>query len=552
MSIPLIINGQTFQYPETGDSNWGVNATGWAAAVTSGMLQKAGGNFQLLSEVDFGTSFGLKSLYYKSRTANVAAAGQIRLARADVISWRNQANDGDLPLSVNASNELQFNGVNLQNFVSVSDTATIDLTLTTGVLTADINSNCITNVMINSAAAIAFSKLATLTSGNILVGSAGNVATSVAMSGDATIIASGALTIANNAISNAKLAQMPTMTIKGNNTGGTANALDLTATQTTAILNVMVGDSGSGGTKGLVPAPATGDAVRFLRGDGTWTNPSGSGDVVGPASAVDGNVALFNGTSGKIIKDSGLPYTNIYVQNTVANGNFRASEGAGTTTLTVADNPTQIFNLSANRNVVLPTTSVPAGRIYTISSPNAFVLTIKASDASTIVTSYAGTIKVVALIATPVTNTDWAIVSPGPVYGSQTNDVALPGYVGELLVDNLPLAPATANTTTNLCTVTLTPGSWDVSGSGGVVRSGGGGTNQLWNYLSISLVSATRDSDYEMALDFGVTGDSFGLVTPTRRVFVASGTTQACYLVLFTNFTGSMNKSGRMRAMRVR
>jgi len=45
----------------------------------------------------------------------------------------------------------------------------------------------------------------TLVSGNILVGSVGNLATSVTMSGDATIIASGALTIANLAINNAKV-----------------------------------------------------------------------------------------------------------------------------------------------------------------------------------------------------------------------------------------------------------------------------------------------------------------------------------------------------------
>lgn len=55
----------------------------------------------------------------------------------------------------------------------------------------------ITNTEIAAGAAIAFSKLATLTSGNILVGSAGNVPTSVVMSGDATIIASGAISLAN-------------------------------------------------------------------------------------------------------------------------------------------------------------------------------------------------------------------------------------------------------------------------------------------------------------------------------------------------------------------
>lgn len=63
----------------------------------------------------------------------------------------------------------------------------------------------IINADIAANAAIAFSKLAALTSGNIIVGSAGNVPTSVPVSGDATLIASGALTIANNAITTVKI-----------------------------------------------------------------------------------------------------------------------------------------------------------------------------------------------------------------------------------------------------------------------------------------------------------------------------------------------------------
>lgn len=58
----------------------------------------------------------------------------------------------------------------------------------------------------------------------------------------------------------------------------TAGALDVAAktnTQTTALLDAMVGDSGSGGTKGLVPAPASGDAAlnKLLSADGTWKLP---------------------------------------------------------------------------------------------------------------------------------------------------------------------------------------------------------------------------------------------------------------------------------------
>ena len=74
---------------------------------------------------------------------------------------------------------------------------------------------------------------------------------------------------------------MSANTIKGNNTGSTSNSSDLNASQVTAMLNNVVGDSGSGGTKGLVPAPAVNDAAagKFLKADGTWSVPAG-GNVV--------------------------------------------------------------------------------------------------------------------------------------------------------------------------------------------------------------------------------------------------------------------------------
>jgi hypothetical protein len=54
---------------------------------------------------------------------------------------------------------------------------------------------------------------------------------------------------------------------------------DLTAAQLTAELDAMAGDNGSGGTKGLAPAPATGDAAagKYLKADGTWSVPPGFG-----------------------------------------------------------------------------------------------------------------------------------------------------------------------------------------------------------------------------------------------------------------------------------
>lgn len=64
-----------------------------------------------------------------------------------------------------------------------------------GAAAATIANSAITNAKVAAAAAIDYSKLAALTSGNILVGNGSNVATSVAMSGDATISNAGAVTV---------------------------------------------------------------------------------------------------------------------------------------------------------------------------------------------------------------------------------------------------------------------------------------------------------------------------------------------------------------------
>jgi hypothetical protein len=67
--------------------------------------------------------------------------------------------------------------------------------------------------------------------------------------------------IEDNAVTNEKLADMPALRIKGNNTGSLADPKDLTGTEVTAMLDPMVGDTGTGGLKGLAPAPAAGDQL---------------------------------------------------------------------------------------------------------------------------------------------------------------------------------------------------------------------------------------------------------------------------------------------------
>ena len=119
----------------------------------------------------------------------------------------------------------------------------------------ELAANAVVNDSVASNAAIAFSKLAALTDGNILVGNGSNVATSVAMSGDVTIANDGATTIGDGTVNNDMLAG--SIADSKLNAISTANKVALTAldidggTDIGAALadaDLMIVDDGAGGT----------------------------------------------------------------------------------------------------------------------------------------------------------------------------------------------------------------------------------------------------------------------------------------------------------------
>lgn len=114
---------------------------------------------------------------------------------------------------------------------------------------------------------------------------------------------------------------MPTLTIKGNNTGVPSLPLDLTTAQVAAILPTF-----TSGAKGLVPASG-GGTTTFLRADGSFATPAGAGTVTSVS------VVTANGFGGSVATATSTPAITITTSLTgllKGNGTAMSAATAGT------------------------------------------------------------------------------------------------------------------------------------------------------------------------------------------------------------------------------
>lgn len=117
MSQSADFNGETHTIPEQNERGWGPAVTALLIALAENALTST---LSLLAEMDLGSTYGIRAKWFRSRTASPAEAGAVRLARADTVSWRNEANDDDHTLGPDEFDELHWNdtAVALQDAVS--------------------------------------------------------------------------------------------------------------------------------------------------------------------------------------------------------------------------------------------------------------------------------------------------------------------------------------------------------------------------------------------------------------------------------------------------
>jgi hypothetical protein len=137
--------------------------------------------------------------------------------------------------------------------------------------------------------------------------------------------------------------------------------------------------------------------------------------------------------------------------------------------------------------------------------------------------------------------------------GTPTNDNAAAGMIGEFLSASFTAITLTTATVTNIGTLTLTAGDWDVEGNVQFIITGNGtGGLNSWVSQTSTTLPATPAGFASMVID-GTRGSITGSAMPTGALRVSLAASAIIYLETQAYFNaGTVSAGGYLRARRAR
>ena len=230
--------------------------------------------------------------------------------------------------SMTAGSVLLGNATNVPTVTALTG----DVTVSSAGVTA-IGSGVIVNADVNASAAIAYSKLASMTAGSVLLGNASNVPTVTALSGDVTVSNTGVTSIGTGVIVNADVSA--SAAIAGSKIAPNFGSQDVITTgsvQGSVKADTAVTTSGAA-TYTFTAVPSWAKRITILFSDLSCAGADAFGIRVGTSGGI-----VSTGYSGSVfrIQDAGTPGVNVFSTEftmALAGGNAAASVYSGSLTL---------------------------------------------------------------------------------------------------------------------------------------------------------------------------------------------------------------------------
>jgi hypothetical protein len=361
MAESIVFNNATYIIPDVGESNWGQNLTNYFVAIPQGCYQLSGGTAPLTADLSFGTNFGLFAKYLTSVTANPASVGVLRLANTDAIEWRNAANNANLPLAVDSSNNLLWNGDIIATsgsspVLSIAGTANeITASSATGNVTLSVPSTFIAPGSIAATTTLAGTKVTlSNTTNQIVLGTTNTVtisSTAPASSRVYTVPDAGGA--ANVVLDAGNYTIAGTWSFSNSITLASSKAVILTDNST----NTVTLKATNSTTSWTLSLPTThGTNGFFLQTDGsgntTWA-PGGSGTI---SSGTSGHLPFY--TAGTTLGDA---------NGQTITGGYTFSGGAGAITMSASTIAMGANKITGLANGTVSTDAAAFGQVLPIS-----------------------------------------------------------------------------------------------------------------------------------------------------------------------------------------